>query len=411
MQLELYFQLLNPLVFAMFAIGFLCVHTIRPNMAARTIAASYAMGTLAFILDIAFQSSQAIPVRVLVGALYAITAALLSAGLCLHFRQRAPWRLLAAMVLVHVVIYASLYVQGFLWWRSFAANVGCGTIFLVGLMSFPRRGLTLPEKMLFGVHAFSCFQCFTRPVMVAALTAGPLTAENHNEDLFIVTLHLAVGAFAVLTGMLLTVILVREVLEDLQSHSQTDELTGVSNRRGFDSRLTAWLSEEEHLEVGIILADLDRFKRINDTYGHNAGDDVLIAFGKVLQTYTGPGRVVARLGGEEFVLALSNVPMSEVKGIAETLRNTMAAKTFNFAGEDVSVTASFGVAQLDRKENPRNALARADDALYLAKRQGRNRTRCQADLAVHRLTKAKDTMKSSASHQKAKAKQKTSKTA
>lgn len=397
MQTDLYFQLLNPLVFALFAIGFLCVHAIRPSKAACAFAASYGFGMSAFLLDLMFQSSEFIPLRVLIAGLYALTAAMLSIGFCLHFRRRAPWRLLLVMTLAHLAIYSVLYVQDFVWWRSFAANTGCGFIFLVGLMAFPRRGLALPDKVLFGVHAASCLQCFTRPALVAFLTAGPLTADNHSEDLFLVTLHLAVGASAVLTGMLILVVLIREVVIDLQSHSMTDELTGVCNRRGFDARVTHWANTSRQPEIGIILADLDRFKRVNDTYGHNAGDDILIAFGDLLRTYSGPGRVAARLGGEEFVLAFSNMPMSEVKGIAESLRRMMAAKTFHFGSETVTVTASFGVAQVHQNENLRNALARADNALYLAKREGRNRVCCQADLAVDRLSQTKAALKPEAS--------------
>lgn len=393
LQVELYFQLLNPLVFAGFAIGFLCVYQARPGKAALVIACSYIFGALAFVLDLAFPHIEFVPARVVIAGAYAVTAVLLSGGLWLYYRERAPWRLLIMMTVVHLLIYGWLYAQGFAWWRSFAANIGCGLIFFVGLLAFPKRGLTPLDKALMIVHASSCIQCLLRPIIVALLIPGPVTSESHSEAMLLMTLHLFVGVAAVLTGMLLLGILIRDLLQDLKSNSLTDELTGVYNRRGFEARFDSWTSMRDRSEVGIILADLDRFKRINDTYGHKAGDDVLIAVGEALQTYAGPGRIAARLGGEEFVLAIRNVPMSEVKGIAETLRVVIAAKTFQFDDSEIKVTASFGVAQVHAGENIRNALARADDALYLAKRDGRDCVRCQADLAVDRLTRTRDQLK------------------
>lgn len=122
------------------------------------------------------------------------------------------------------------------------------------------------------------------------------------------------------------------------------------------------------------MVDLDKFKSINDTYGHAAGDDVLRRFSAVLRQNTRASNICARLGGEEFVLAFSHIDKRGVSVAIERLRSAFAAEHFGFA-PSLSVTASFGVAGLTVVGSTELAglLSQADAALYLAKQQGRNR--------------------------------------
>jgi len=164
-----------------------------------------------------------------------------------------------------------------------------------------------------------------------------------------------------------------KLLEEL---SLTDSLTGLPNRRAFEQWATRELQAAVRHEFGfwVVMADLDRFKSINDNHGHAAGDEVLKQFSAVMQENTRASNICARFGGEEFILALSHVDEAGVRVALERIRCSFAAERFSFA-PSLTVTASFGVAGLNSgdMQDLSEILSRADAALYCAKQQGRNR--------------------------------------
>ena len=155
--------------------------------------------------------------------------------------------------------------------------------------------------------------------------------------------------------------------------SLTDPLTGVGNRRRLEQALTAEIGRAERTggTLCAFMTDLDHFKRVNDTYGHDAGDRVLAAFSDMLRRCTRVSDVVARYGGEEFVVLMPGADLAQACGIAERVRETCSACCIEPLPDPV--TASFGVAELAAGEAGRDLLRRADAALYRAKQAGRNR--------------------------------------
>ncbi len=153
----------------------------------------------------------------------------------------------------------------------------------------------------------------------------------------------------------------------------TDPLTGIANRRFFMENLTRALSlsARHGTSLSVVMADLDHFKKINDTWGHNTGDEVLKAFGEILQKASRREDLPARLGGEEFMVILPHTSSREAAAFAERVRQKLEESTFGI--HDLRVTGSFGVAELLPQETPENLLKRADQALYSAKEGGRNR--------------------------------------
>ncbi len=158
----------------------------------------------------------------------------------------------------------------------------------------------------------------------------------------------------------------------------TDGLTELPNKRAFQREMVRALarSEREDTWLSLVLADVDFFKKVNDTHGHLAGDDVLKAFAAMLRDSLRAGDFVARYGGEEFVVLLPATPPEGAVIVAERIRATVEGTRINATGAFVSVTASFGVASV-RGSGARRAsqalIAHADDALYTSKREGRNR--------------------------------------
>ncbi len=163
----------------------------------------------------------------------------------------------------------------------------------------------------------------------------------------------------------------------LQEMALTDALTGLPNRRAID----LWASHElsaaarHGFPVWLAMADVDHFKKINDTYGHAAGDFVLRGVAEILKKNMRSSNVCARIGGEEFLLILSHVERNNVEIAIERIRSILEQQDFRFADATIRVTASFGVAGFNSAHSAdfSRLAAEADAALYLAKRKGRNR--------------------------------------
>lgn len=166
----------------------------------------------------------------------------------------------------------------------------------------------------------------------------------------------------------------REHLEVQRQKALIDPLTGLPNRAAWSERLdhevNAWHQRGNSLSLAML--DLDHFKRINDGYGHLAGDKVLKIIGNVLRKRLRTSDFIARFGGEEFVLLMPHSSLSDALAVGEVLRAAIAACPFHFKGEPVTITVSMGVAQFLPGERSELALKRADEALYRAKAAGRN---------------------------------------
>ena len=153
----------------------------------------------------------------------------------------------------------------------------------------------------------------------------------------------------------------------------SDSLTGLGNRRYFESRLDeaiSYAARHRH-PLSLAMADLDHFKRINDTYGHEAGDRALQAFADVLLRLTRREDVVARFGGEEFLVLLPETGGDRAAAFAERVR--IATSELEVLGDDHRITVSIGVAELEGGESGESMIKRADEALYEAKAEGRDR--------------------------------------
>jgi len=166
--------------------------------------------------------------------------------------------------------------------------------------------------------------------------------------------------------------------EQTRQMSVTDGLTGLLNHRQFEILLNNELksSQRHSFPVGLIIMDLDHFKRVNDTYGHLTGDQVLRETADLLRGQTRESDVVARYGGEEFAMILSHTNLSHSSAMAERVRQALESHLFCAQeGRNLRVTVSLGVACFPAKgvQGAEDLIAAADTALYDAKRSGRNR--------------------------------------
>jgi len=178
-------------------------------------------------------------------------------------------------------------------------------------------------------------------------------------------------SFQELEARIISNLLKKRADDELYNRATNDALTGVLNRGSLYDRLQRMSSEDGPLSC--VMLDIDHFKKINDTYGHATGDEVLRHVAKVLMASCRQVDAVGRYGGEEFVVAMSGTPLSVAKTVAERIRKAIAGSPVMTDKGEIVVTASLGVALYSRRTGIDDVVDRADKALYHSKQTGRNR--------------------------------------
>jgi two-component system cell cycle response regulator len=168
----------------------------------------------------------------------------------------------------------------------------------------------------------------------------------------------------------------------LEEMAHTDSLTGLPNRRAIEEWAERQLrgAARHGYPLWVVYADLDNFKAINDSHGHEAGDEVLKEFAVTLNQHTRASDMSGRIGGDEFILVMTHVEDGKIQLVVERLRERFVSTKFSFGGKSMAVTASFGVCGFQGKEPPEFSMLvqRADKALYCAKRAGRNQIKIES---------------------------------
>ncbi|WP_433209963.1 GGDEF domain-containing protein [Dactylosporangium sp. CS-047395] len=229
---------------------------------------------------------------------------------------------------------------------------------LLAVIALPRPRLPLPVSPA-GPFALVLGALFAPGVLLVQYTRG----QTHD-----------VPVVAAASALLFLLVLGRMAVELARQHriATTDALTGLENRRAFEERLRDLVPGRP---AAVVLLDLDRFKRINDAFGHPAGDRVLRTVADTLRTTAGPGVTVARYGGEEFALLIPDADGTRAADLADRVRAAIGAAALDL-GDGVlrSVTISAGTALLPTDTaHPDELIPLADRALYAAKRTGRDR--------------------------------------
>lgn len=161
--------------------------------------------------------------------------------------------------------------------------------------------------------------------------------------------------------------------QDAVNESLADPLTGLGNRRSFDQSIKKEIARASRGNgaLSLVMCDLDFFKQVNDTYGHDVGDAVLRSFAKLIASTIRSFDIAARFGGEEFMILMPGADMSQAMAIAERIRSALERSNLDIPAK--RITASFGVATLSSSDSPDSLLKKADLAMYRAKATGRNR--------------------------------------
>ncbi|MBR9871977.1 MAG: GGDEF domain-containing protein [Gammaproteobacteria bacterium] len=295
-------------------------------------------------------------------------------GISLRFER---WLSPALLVLLAPVLYfytfhapdVSLRIQAFSATFAVASFIGA-----CGLLQHPETRSRSVARMLIAmfltVAAFFIFR--------VSWSFYDIPPDDFMNAGLLSSLAVLAGEFVVISSSFATIWMASDELQkELSEIARIDPLTGTYNRRAFDEACEIEFSRSLRSDspFTIIMCDLDHFKKVNDQYGHHIGDQVLRHFADILKDRVRQHDVVARFGGEEFVLLLPNNNTEQGRLVAEQLRAKTAATQIAL-GRDINlaISASFGVAQYCIGDSEWSAvLHRADNALYEAKKQGRNR--------------------------------------
>lgn len=210
------------------------------------------------------------------------------------------------------------------------------------------------------------------PLVLGEKTIGFLSVQRNEIDIYD---HHHLDILKALAAYTAIALENSKLFFDVKELSLTDPLTGIANRRHslemgvqeFDK------SKRYGTPLTVIIADIDYFKRINDNFGHAAGDLILKELASYFKKASRNSDILGRLGGEEFLFILSNSPLENALALAERLRKSIEELEFNFLDHKIKITVSFGVASIEKEDLAiEDTIKRADEALYLAKNAGRN---------------------------------------
>lgn len=257
--------------------------------------------------------------------------------------------------------------------RLYVMNFGLGVLTLLDAAYLGRAARKRMDRIVFWVLLGLGIQGFPRTLLSFGATGQSRDMMAFVHSSYWKWMNATYAMLVVLVGLTLIAAVVADVIEELHGRAMEDPLTGLLNRRGFEEAALRQIAKAKGRCFSVAVCDIDHFKSINDSCGHVDGDVVLVKVAELLREHLRRCDEVARFGGEEFVMLLSDAHRDDALLLIERLRRVI--EQTQFGGENLRyrrVTASFGVAEYRAGEGLEDAIRRADEMLYAAKRNGRN---------------------------------------
>lgn len=279
-----------------------------------------------------------------------------------------------AVVGTLAVLYYFSYVDDDLWARVQWLNVGVGVLQFLPTHSLLRgqRARDRLETALRWTYFFFASYTLLRPLGVWLVVPVEHVGELTRSGYWLLTLA-GTLLFTLWFSLVLLACVVRDVFTTLREERNRDPLTRLLNRRAFMEAAEGVLNDRRVAPWAVVAGDIDHFKRVNDSWGHACGDQVLQSVSQVMLQQVRAGDLVSRFGGEEFVLLLQRASLDDAEGVVERIRQQMASPQGPCLPNGQQVTVSFGIAPVHSLLHLTKALSRADALLYEAKQAGRNR--------------------------------------
>ncbi|TPJ16442.1 GGDEF domain-containing protein [Mesorhizobium sp. B2-7-2] len=371
--------MINLLVAGLLAAAFMAiaVHD-SGRVSARWLAFSYLLGMAYFAIEFsipAFADAR-LPVVAAFAVFLGATIAF-NGGLAHKYGVRPPWTtMLCFLVVTSVAVYLVQDLPRHSLMRMMAYQLPYAAMQFValGIVLSSRQRLARLDHVLALVLGASAAQFASKPLIAGALGGWGANPQAYVQTSYALVSQSLGTVFGLALALLALAVLVRDALNDATAKSETDALSRLFNRGGFErhAHLAMRDAVRRGVPVALVIADLDYFKSINDSYGHACGDRVIETFAGFLREAAAEHHVAGRIGGEEFAIILPGTNLAAARLFAEGARNAFGALPIDGLPADHRCSASFGVAELADDEGFADLLRRADAALYHAKNAGRD---------------------------------------
>ncbi|WP_428630940.1 GGDEF domain-containing protein [Sphingopyxis sp.] len=376
---QFFIQLLNPGIGLLFAVAFFLLWLNRRDRYVAYAVGAYTASAIAFlILDV----GPALPYelhRIPANIGFLATGALFAAAIIQRYGLPVPWRAMAVTSTISMAFFLwFLLGQPSIGGRILSISIGAGIIAAMVVRAlWPLKKRYVIDRVLFWVAALSALNLIVRPIVLLSLGGGFDNYDGFQQSVYWTTVQFTQAMVSILAAISLMVAIAIDQISELRRQVDDDNLSGLLNRRGFEAKAGSALRRclDDDRPVALVIADLDHFKRVNDSYGHAVGDAIIAAFGAHVRAI-GPAEMVAgRIGGEEFALLVPGAGIDAARRLGEAIRTGLHAACGDRIPAALVPTASLGLTIGAPGTGLSALMHEADQALYEAKRTGRDRVR------------------------------------
>ena len=350
-----------------------CWWVLRKQIFLPWLATGYLLPALAMAMQSLMSNAQLAQWSVLTAVIYLAGAWALAKGMAMrHGDSMSP--LLASLISIPVLalLYYYSHVEDQLWTRAIYLNMALVLVYLLPIRSIFRRRVEIDplERMVRWSYVACVGYALLRPILI--MTVIPThDVEALTRSVYWLMLLAGTLVFSIWFMLVLLACTLRDVMRVLHEERNRDPLTHLLNRRAFFESAERNLQKANLTPWSLLACDIDHFKQVNDTWGHSAGDQVLRGIADILTTQVRQGDLVARFGGEEFIILLNHSDAANAASVTQRIQAQLAQAQFGSIKD--RVTISFGLTLVASLGDLSQALERADKSLYQAKQSGRDR--------------------------------------
>lgn len=378
MNAQIFIMLLNPGIGLLLAASFYLLWSHQRSQRYILVAAAgYLSNAFGFLFQDVMPHIPHSIERIISNAFLLVSAWLLAAAILMRYRIPVPhlfFGLISAAGLTGIGWF--LLVTPSLEARVLTASLTfCAISFMVAARLWKAPKPYLVDRLLFWFSIAAAVNFLARPLAILWFGNGFGPETDFRSSLYWTTVQFSQAMMSIIIAVSLMVAVAIDLLAEVRREANTDKLSGLHNRRGFEHEAGAALArcQAAGLPACFLIADLDHFKRINDTWGHPVGDSVIRIFGQLMSIVRSPDMVAGRIGGEEFAILLPGIDLSAGRLYAESLRTSLAAACAGHLPSGVRPTVSIGLCAAPRGMDLYALISEADRALYGAKKAGRDR--------------------------------------
>ena len=374
---QFYFALLNPAIAVVFAVTFLALwRNSRSSLYLLLLAFAFLATGAAFAANDFLAQYEGPMLRIVVNLCFLIAVTSACASAIIRVGSPVPVASFAVISAISAVVFCwFLFIDPSIEARIYAVNGGYAAIAVITVLALVRaRPKSMVDWLFIVVIALLLILSLGRPLATLFDALDVNMGGVIQDSDYWVTVQALTPLLALAVALTFLAGLAIQLVRELRSEADRDYLTGLLNRRGFDKGVSTALKAEisDNGAPAVMLADIDDFKRINDTFGHATGDKVIIAVANVFARH-GHADLSSRTGGEEFALFYRQSRRGDLLARADIVRTELSRMRVDDLPEDYPITVSIGIHSRYQAETLSEMMSRADSALYRAKTTGKDR--------------------------------------